>query len=96
MSPGDRTRLVVAVAVNLAIGQSVAGWFGFPRWAGSVAAGGAMAAATMPEQLPRGARELVQLVVLPGNLVAQTLADQVDKLEKGGKRAASAAPANGN
>jgi len=42
-----------------------------------------MAAATVPEQLPMGAREVVQLAVLPGNLVAQALADQVDKLEKG-------------
>jgi len=83
MSSGERTRMVVAIAVNLAVGQTVASWMGFPRWAGSVVAGGAMAAATVPEQLPMGAREVVQLAVLPGNLVAQALADQVDKLEKG-------------
>jgi len=83
ISPGDKTRLVVAVAVNLAVGQAAAAWLGFPRWAGSVFAGGAMAAASRPDQLPDPARELVQLLVLPGNLAAQALSDQADKLEEG-------------
>lgn len=84
MSPGDRTRLVVAVAVNLSVGQSLASWLGFPRWTGSVAAGGAMAAATMPNALPTGVRELAKLLVLPGNLAAQALANQVENLEGSG------------
>lgn len=81
MNPEDKTRLIVAMAVNLAIGQSAAAWVGLPRWAGSIAAGGAMAAASVPNQLPPGARELARLLVLPGNIVSQALANQVEKLE---------------
>jgi len=80
VTPGERSRLVVAIAVNLAVGQVAASWFGFPRWVGTVAAGGAMAAASMPDNLPAPARGLVQLAVLPGNLAAQVLDDQADKL----------------
>ena len=39
---------MVAIAVNLAVGQVAATWLGFPRWIGTIAAGGAMAAASMP------------------------------------------------
>ncbi len=81
LSPGDRTRLVIAVAVNLAVGQTAATWVGLPRWAGSIAAGGAMAAATMPNALPAGVREVAKLLVLPGNLAAQALSNQVETLE---------------
>ena len=81
MSPGDKTRLVVAIAANLAVGQLAAAWLGFPRWAGTVVAGGAMAAATVPDTLPAPARGAVQLLVLPGNLIAQVLDDQAERLE---------------
>ena len=82
MTPGERSRLVVAIAVNLAVGQVAATWLGFPRWIGTIAAGGAMAAASMPENLPAPARGLVQLAVLPGNLAAQVLDDQAEKLSE--------------
>jgi len=81
MNPGDKTRLIVAVATNIAIGQIAANWFGLPRYVGTIAAGAAMAAASVPDQLPAPAREAVQLLVLPGSLVAQALNDQVDKIE---------------
>jgi hypothetical protein len=83
VNPGDRTRLIVAIATNLAIGQVAASWLGFPRWAGTVVAGGAMAAASMPDQLPGPARGVVELIVLPGNLVAQVLDDQAERLDQG-------------
>jgi hypothetical protein len=81
MNPGDRTRLIVAIATNLAVGQVAASWLGLPRWAGTLAAGSAMAAATIPDQLPAPARGAVQLMVLPGNLVAQALDDQAERIE---------------
>jgi len=81
MNPGDKTRLIVAIATNLAIGQLAAKWLGFPRYAGTIAAGAAMAAASVPDQLPAPARAAVQLAVLPGNLVAQALDDQAEKIE---------------
>jgi len=83
MNPGDRTRMIVAIATNLAVGQLAATWLGFPRWAGTVVAGGAMAAASVPDTLPAPARGAVQLLVLPGNLVAQVLDDQAERLEGG-------------
>lgn len=82
MNPGDKTRLVIAVATNLAVGQLVASWLGFPRYAGTIAAGAAMAAASVPDQLPSAARGAVQLIVLPGNLVAQALDDKAEALEE--------------
>ncbi len=81
MSPGERSRMVVAIAVNLAVGQLVAVTLGLPRWTGTVAAAGAMTAASMPENLPGLARGAVEVAVLPGNLVAQLLDDQANKLE---------------
>ena len=81
MTPGERTRLVVAIATNLAIGGAAATWLGFPRWVGTIAAGGAMAAASMPNELPAPIRGTVDLIVLPGNLVAQALDDQAVRLE---------------
>jgi len=78
MTPGEKSRMIVAIAVNLAVGQVAASWLGFPRWVGTVAAGGAMAAASMPDALPAPARGIVQLAVLPGNLAAQVLDDQAD------------------
>ena len=83
MNPGDRTRMIVAIATNLAVGQLAATWLGFPRWAGTVVAGGAMAAASVPDTLPAPARGAVQQLVLPGNLVAQVLDDQAERLEGG-------------
>ena len=82
IAPGDRARLILAIAVNLGIGQTAAAWMGLPRWTGSLVAGAAMAAASMPDQLPPAARGLVQIAVLPGNLTAQLLADKADKLDQ--------------
>ncbi len=70
MSP-NRTQLVVAVAVNLAVGQLVASWLGFPRWAGTVAASGAMVAASRPAQLSPPVRQVLQVAVLPGAVAAE-------------------------
>jgi len=81
MNPGDKTRLIVAIATNLAVGQLAAGWLGFPRCVGTIAAGAAMAAASVPDQLPGPARGVAQLLVLPGNLVAQVLDDQANRIE---------------
>lgn len=81
MTPGDKSRLIVAIAVNIGLAQVAATWLGFPRWAGTIAAGGAMAAASMPDQIPAPARGVVQLAVLPGNLAAQLLDDQAERLE---------------
>jgi hypothetical protein len=75
VSPADKSRMIVAIAVNIGVGQVVASWLGFPRWAGTVAAGGAMAAASMQDSLPPLARPVVQIAVLPGNLTAQLLED---------------------
>ena len=81
MNEGERTRLIIAIGVNLALGQVGATWLGLPRWAGTLLAGSAMAAATRPEDLPAGVRGAVQLIVLPGNLVAQALDDQSERIE---------------
>ena len=81
MNTGDKTRLIVAIATNLAVGQLAANWLGFPRYVGTIAAGAAMAAASVPDQLPAPARGVAQLLVLPGNLVAQVLDDQADRIE---------------
>jgi len=40
-----------------------------------------MAAASVPDQLPGPARGVAQLLVLPGNLVAQVLDDQANRIE---------------
>ena len=82
ISPGDKTRLIVAVATNIAVGQLAAAWLGLPRWAGTIAAGGAMAAASQPEDLPAPALAVAKLLVLPGNLVAQALDAQREKIEE--------------
>ena len=82
MSPGERSRMVVAIAINLAVGQAVALTLGLPRWTGTVAAAGAMTAASMPDNLPVLARGAVEIAVLPGNLVAQLLEDQANKLDE--------------
>jgi hypothetical protein len=42
-----------------------------------------MAAASRPEDLPPPVLGAVQLIVLPGNLVAQALDDQAQRLENG-------------
>ena len=75
MNHDERARLVVAVAVNLAVGQAVAAMMGAPRIVGTIAAGAAMAAASVPEQLSPPVRDLAQLVVLPGNIVANAIND---------------------
>ncbi len=81
MTQGEKTRMIVAIATNIAIGQLAATYLGFPRWAGTVVAGGAMAAASVPDSLPAPARGAVQLLVLPGSLVAQVLDDQAERIE---------------
>lgn len=75
MTPNVKSRMIIAIAVNLAVGQVAAAWFGFPRWTGTLVAGGIMAAASRPESIPAAARPIVQLAVMPGNLVAQALED---------------------
>ena len=89
MNEGDKTRLIVAIGVNLAVGQLGATWLGLPRWAGTLLAGGAMAAASRPDDLPPPVRGAVQLIVLPGNLVAQALDDQAERLENGEQNAST-------
>jgi hypothetical protein len=74
--------MIVAIATNLAVGQLAATYLGFPRWAGTLVAGGAMAAASMPDELPAPVRGAVELIVLPGNLVAQALDDQAERIEE--------------
>jgi hypothetical protein len=81
MSEDQRTKLVVAVAVNLAVGQALAAAFGLPRLAGTVVAGAAMAAASVPSQLSPPVRDLAQLAVLPGNIVANAIGP-TDTIEK--------------
>ena len=65
--------LIIAIAVNIMAGQIAAAAVGLPRWAGSITAGAAMAAASKPEQLNPLLRGVVDLVVLPGKVVSQIL-----------------------
>lgn len=76
INPGTQQKLIVAIAVNIAAGQIVARTLGLPRWAGTVTAGAAMAAASKPEQLAPVVRGAVDLVVLPGKVVAELLVNQ--------------------
>jgi hypothetical protein len=48
-------------------------WLGFPRWAGTVAAGGAMAAASIPNQLAKPVLQVVEIAVLPGSVAAKAI-----------------------
>ena len=85
MNGEEQKRMVIAIAVNLAVGQLAAVTAGIPRWLGTIAAGGAMAAATQPDKLPEGVRQVVQLAVLPGNVAASVLStanDPTKELEK--------------
>ena len=81
MSPGDQTRLIIAIATNLAVGQLAAKAMGLPRWAGTLVSGASMAIATQPQALPEPVKGAVQLIVLPGNLVAQALDDKAAQLD---------------
>lgn len=76
IDPGTQQKLIVAIAVNISAGQIVARTLGLPRWAGTVTAGAAMAAASKPEQLAPIVRGAVDLLVLPGKIVAEILINQ--------------------
>jgi hypothetical protein len=73
MTQTDKTRLIVAVAVNIAVAQMLASWLGFPRWTGTLAAGGAMAAASMPNKLAKPVLQVVEVAVLPGSVAAKAI-----------------------
>jgi len=75
-SASDQKKLIVAIAVNIVAGQLAARSLGLPRWAGSVTAGTAMALASQPETLPPLVRGTVDVLVLPGKVVAQLLNSQ--------------------
>ena len=83
MTPGDQTRLIIAIATNLGVAQLAAKAVGLPRWAGTLIAGASMAVATQPDALPEPVRGAVQIIVLPGNLVAQALDDKAATLSEG-------------
>ena len=71
MTEEQRNKLLLAAIVNVAAFQLVATSLGAPRWAGTVVAGGTMAAASQPALLPPFARGLVNLAVLPGRIAAE-------------------------
>ena len=76
IDPGTQQKLIIAIAVNIAAGQIAARTLGLPRWAGTVTAGAAMAAASKPQQLAPVVRGVVDLAVLPGKVVAELLVNQ--------------------
>lgn len=82
MKPEEQRPLIIAIAVNLAVGQLAAVTAGLPRWIGTVAAGGAMAAASQPDKLPQGIKEVVQLAVLPGNIAANILTSEPAQIKE--------------
>lgn len=71
MTEEQRSKLILAAIVNVAALQVLATSLGAPRWAGTVVAGGTMAAASQPALLPPVARGLVNLAVLPGRIAAE-------------------------
>ena len=76
MTGSEQKRLIVAIAVNIAAGQAAAATLGFPRWAGTVTAGAAMAAASQPQNLSPLVRGAVDLIVLPGRIASDVLTKQ--------------------